>query len=49
MQSNTRDKKIQLENLHEEMEKIEIQQSHIIREQKTHKDYMEALAEEEIT
>jgi hypothetical protein len=49
MQSNVRDKKLQLENLQEEMETIEIQQSHITREQKTHKEYMQALAEEEIT
>jgi hypothetical protein len=49
MQSNAGDKKLQPENLEEEMETIDIQQSHIIREQKTHKEYMQALAEEEIT
>jgi len=48
MQSNAKDKKLQLENLQEEMETTEIQQSHIIREQKIHKDYMQVLAEEEI-
>jgi hypothetical protein len=49
IQNNARDKKLQLENLQEEMETKEVQQSHITMEQKIHKEYMQALAEEEIT
>jgi hypothetical protein len=47
-QNNVRDKKFQLENIQEEMETKEVQQSHIMTEQKIHKEYMQALTEEEI-
>jgi hypothetical protein len=46
-QSKEKDKKSQLEALQEEMETIEIQQNLLTQEKKLHKEYLQALAEEE--
>jgi len=47
-QNNANDKKIHLKKIQEEMETKEVQQRHIMIEQKIHKEYMQALTEEEI-
>jgi hypothetical protein len=49
IQNTIKEKKIQLENIQGEMETKEVQQSHIMLEQKMHKEYIQALKEEEIT
>jgi hypothetical protein len=46
-QSKEKDKKSQLEALQDEMEIIEIQQNLLTQEKKLHKEYLQALAEEE--
>jgi hypothetical protein len=48
IQNKVKEKKLQLEKIQEEMETKEVQQSHIMTEQKIHKEYIQALNEEEI-
>jgi hypothetical protein len=48
IQNKVKEKKLQLEKIQGEMETKEVQQSHITSEQKIHKEYIQALNEEEI-
>jgi hypothetical protein len=49
IQFKVKEKKYQLEKIQGEMETKEVQQSQIMSEQKAHKEYIQALKEEEIT